>query len=210
MQGLAPLAGDGLRFEYALHAREWSEAWMERFEAVILAKSNRTSAADPTPWLTKEVQAAFRDYAERGNGLLVLHAGTVGYEEETLFRTLVGGVFRSHPAPGPVALIPSGNEGEEPKESVGSTDSLTDGLARFVVHDEHYEMVADTDAVDTFLRSESEHGAHPAGWRRLQGAGRVAVLTPGHYIDVWRHPSYLTLLQRALYWCAGEKAVESH
>ncbi|QAY67056.1 ThuA domain-containing protein [Paenibacillus protaetiae] len=191
-QGLAPLAGDGLQFEYSTHAREWSAAWMDRFDAVILAKSNRVSAEDRTPWLTEEVQAAFRDYVERGKGLLVLHAGTVGYKEEPLFRSLAGGVFRSHPAPGPVTLIPARGE------AASLAARITGGMDRFVVHDEHYEMEADTDEADIFMHSESEHGIQPAGWMLRRGSGRVAVLTPGHYIGVWLHPSYQLLLKRVL------------
>lgn len=196
IDGLAPLAEGGLSFEYIRHASDWSLAWMDRFDVVILAKSNRTSAVDRTPWLTEEVQAAFHAYTESGGGLLVLHSGTVGYGEKPLFRSLVGGVFRSHPAPGLVALVPAGGE--------TAAASIVDDVDRFVVHDEHYEMDVDRDVIDVFLYSESEHSIQPAGWRLQHGAGRVVVLTPGHYIDVWQHPSYQTLLRRALIWCARD------
>jgi type 1 glutamine amidotransferase len=49
--------------------------------------------------------------------------------------------------------------------------------------------------------SRSEHDEQPAGWRRTDGAGRVAVLTPGHNLEVWLHPSYQKLILNALRWC---------
>ena len=44
----------------------------------------------------------------------------------------------------------------------------------------------------------------PGGWARREGAGRVAVLTPGHNVEVWLHASYQALIGNALRWCGGE------
>ncbi|MGO4109831.1 ThuA domain-containing protein [Paenibacillus sp. YAF4_2] len=184
-QGFAKLANDQYEFDYIEHAKDWSEAWMNQCELIVLAKSNRVSTSDRTPWLTMEVQGCFQAFVEKGKGLFVIHAGTVGYLEEPLFRSLIGGGFRSHPAPDQVVLRPAAE------------------LEPFVVHDEHYQM--EFESGDVFLTSESACGSYPAGWRRMQGLGRVAVLTPGHYADVWQHPSYQKLLKRELDWCAGER-----
>lgn len=195
-QGFAQLANDQYEFDYIDHAKDWSETWMNQCELIVLAKSNRVSASDRTSWLTEEVQSCFQAFVEQGKGLLVIHAGTVGYLEEKLFRSLIGGGFRSHPAPGEVVLRPSPVQG-----------SLEAELEPFVVHDEHYQM--EFESGDVFLTSESACGSYPAGWRRKQGLGRVAVLTPGHYIEVWHHPSYQKLLKRELDWCAGEGLSQS-
>jgi type 1 glutamine amidotransferase len=55
---------------------------------------------------------------------------------------------------------------------------------------------------DVFLRSHSKHGVQPAGWTRIEGEGRVCVLTPGHNLEVWRHPEFQKLLLNALRWAA--------
>ncbi|CAN5509301.1 hypothetical protein BH10CHL1_BH10CHL1_18130 [soil metagenome] len=47
----------------------------------------------------------------------------------------------------------------------------------------------------------SRHGTQPGGWTRLEGDGRVCVLTPGHNLEVWLDPSYQILLGNALRWC---------
>ena len=58
--------------------------------------------------------------------------------------------------------------------------------------------------VDLFLHTASEHGIQPGGWTRTHGKGRVCVLTPGHNLPIWLHPSYQRLLHNCLAWCAGE------
>ena len=55
--------------------------------------------------------------------------------------------------------------------------------------------------VDLFLEASSEHGVQPAGWTRREGEGRVCVLVPGHFPNIWSHPSYQVLLRNTLNWC---------
>ncbi len=78
---------------------------------------------------------------------------------------------------------------------------LTMGITPFTLKDEHYFIAMDDPQADVFMTTHSEHGEQPAGWRRMEGAGRVAVLTPGHNLEVWLHPSYQALLLNALRWC---------
>jgi type 1 glutamine amidotransferase len=59
--------------------------------------------------------------------------------------------------------------------------------------------------VESILTTASEHGTQPGGWVRHEGSGRVAVLTPGHNVEVWLYPAYQTLIGNALRWCAGEE-----
>jgi type 1 glutamine amidotransferase len=63
-------------------------------------------------------------------------------------------------------------------------------------------MAMDDPQVDVFVTTTSEHGKQPGAWRRVEGSGRVAVLTPGHNLEVWLHPSFQTLLLSALRWCS--------
>jgi type 1 glutamine amidotransferase len=68
------------------------------------------------------------------------------------------------------------------------------------LRDEHYFLSLD-DPQDVFLTTSSAHGEQPGGWRRIEGSGRVAVLTPGHNQEVWLQPSFQTLLLNCLRWC---------
>ncbi len=192
-QGLSGLEAQGFQFDWLEDARQYSAAQIAalRSALVVLAKSNNASSGDETPWMTDEMQAAFGAYVRRGNGLLAIHSGTAGYLETPLLRNLLGGVFTHHPEPCPVHFEPLDGH------------PLTAGVAAFGAQDEHYFMAMSDPQADVFLMSRSAHGQQPAGWRRREGQGRVAVLTPGHTPEVWQHPSFQTLLLNCLQWCGG-------
>jgi type 1 glutamine amidotransferase len=160
----------------------------DRLSCDILTKSNNISAVDRTGWMTDTVQAAFSEYVHRGNGLLAIHSGTAEYDQTPVLRSLLGGVFSHHPEQCPVTVEPR----------VGHP--LCVGSVPFTLKDKHYFMAMSDLQADVFLTTRSEHGEQPAAWRRLEGAGRVAVLTPGHNLEVWLHPSFQTLLRNALSW----------
>ncbi len=121
--------------------------------------------------------------------LLILHSGSAGYQEMPTLRALMGGVFLRHPPQCPVTV--------EPKPG----HPLTAGSAPFTLTDEHYFMALDDAQADMFLTTTSEHGAQPGGWTRMEGQGRACMLTPGHNLEVWLHPSYQALLRNAMDWC---------
>ena len=189
--GLAPLEHSGFEFDWIEQADEWSAARMAEYPLVLLTKANNISATDQQPWVTPAVEQAFLEYVRNGNGLLAIHSGTAGYTETPVLRGLLGGVFVSHPPQCMVTVEPRSNH------------PLTAGSAAFTLKDEHYHVALDDTQADVFLTTTSEHGAQPAGWTRHEGAGHVAVLTPGHNLEVWLHPDYQTLIGNALRWCGG-------
>jgi type 1 glutamine amidotransferase len=188
--GLSPLEEAGFAFDWIEQASEWSAERMAAYPVTILTKSNEVSAADKTPWVTEAVAQAFINYVERGNGLVVIHSGSV-YADVPLMRSLIGGAFAHHPPQCPVTVEPRADH------------LLGAGVNSFTAMDEHYHMYFDDPQADVFLTTRSEHGAQPGGWTRLAGRGRVCVLTPGHNLDVWLQPSYQTLISNALHWCNG-------
>jgi uncharacterized protein len=186
--GLAGLEDGGREFDWVEHADGWSPEGLWAYGAVILTKMNNVSSTDQRPWVTEEVGLAFVRYVRQGHGFLVIHSGAASYEQLPALRGLMGGAFVQHPPQCPVTVEPQ----------VGH--SLTLGATAFTALDEHYFMDLDDDQADVFLTTVSEHGRQPSGWTRTEGAGRVCLLTPGHNLDVWLHPSYQALIQNALRW----------
>ena len=187
--GLGTLRGGEFTFDWIENAQEWSAERMMAYPLVILTKSNNVSAADQTHWMTDTVQEAFSDYVRQGNGLLAIHSGTADYQQALVLRSLLGGVFTHHPPQCPVTVSPRPDH------------PLCKGSAPFTNKDEHYFMALDDSQADLFLTTTSEHGEQPGGWRRIEGEGRVAVLTPGHNLEVWLHPSFQELLLNCMRWC---------
>jgi len=187
-RGFAPLAEAGFDFRFLEDGTAWSGGLMTEYALVVLAKANINSAADRHPWLSVDSQNAFQDYVQGGGGLLVVHAGTAGYQELSGLRRLTGGRFLQHPDQCEVDLIPRPGH------------PIVAGVNPFMVRDEHYFMALEDHAAEVFLHSQSAHGIQPAGWTRPEGRGRVCVLTPGHTEEAWRHPMFQLLLQNALHW----------
>ena len=187
--GLAPLADAGFSFDWIEDAREWSAARMADYPVVLFAKSNNTTAADTTPWMTTDAEEAFLAYVAGGGGLVAVHSGTASYREMPTLRRLLGGVFVQHPPQCDVTVVPVAGH------------PLVGDFAPFTVRDEHYFMAMEDGPVERLLVTRSEHGEQPGGWTREEGRGRVCVLTPGHNAEAWLQPAYQGLLTRALRWC---------
>ena len=188
-EGLGALTGVEFTFDWIENARDWSLEHMLTYPLVILTKSNNVSSTDRTGWMTDIVQAAFSDYVRKGNGLLAIHSGTADYAQMPVLRSLLGGVFTHHPAQCLVTVNPRAGH------------PLSAGSAPFTLKDEHYFMALDDPQADVFMMTQSEYGEQPGAWRRVEGNGRVAVLTPGHNVEVWLHPSFQALLLNSLRWC---------
>ncbi|SRR6266496_2273909 len=189
-EGLGALTGNEFTFDWIENAYDWSLEKMMEYPVAILTKSNNVSSTDRTPWMTDTVQAAFSEYVRKGNGLLAIHSGTAEYAQTLLLRSLLGGVFTHHPEQCLVTVEPLVEH------------SLCAEVGSFTLKDEHYFMALDDLQADVFVTTKSEHGEQPGAWRRMEGDGRVAVLTPGHNLNVWLHPSFQTLVLNSLRWCA--------
>lgn len=186
--GLDPLAGDGFEFTYIEDMADWTPDMIKGFPVVILAKSNNVSSTDTTEWATEEAQSVFESYVRNGGGLLAVHSGTAGYKEAKTISDMLGGVFSHHPEQCPVTI------------EVIAPHKITNGFEPFTLKDEHYFMEVVNEDLYVFLVSKSQHGSQPAGWVRNHGKGKVCVLTPGHNVEVWLHPSFQLLLRNSIHW----------
>jgi type 1 glutamine amidotransferase len=193
-KALEAVARTQFKFDWIEDARQWTPEAMAAYPLVVLTKSDNVSVTDNSSWMTDTAQAAFSEYVRRGNGLLAMHSGTAEYEHKPVIRDLLGGVFLRHPEQCPVTVNPRPGH------------PLCAGSAPFTVMDEHYFMALDDTEADVFMTISSVNGEQPGAWRREVGDGRVAVLTPGHNIEVWQHPSYQALVFNSLRWCGRMEA----
>ena len=189
--GLTGLGECGYEFDYLEDPAQWSAERMAAYGLVIFSKANNWSRAEAAPWATEETGVAFVNYVSQGNSVLFLHSGTALYNNAPSLCGLMGGIFVGHPAQCPVTVEPT------------AAHALTAGSTPFTLKDEHYQMAMNDPNVDLFLHTTSEHGSQPGGWTRTEGMGRVAVMTPGHHLEIWHHPSYQALLRNTLAWCSA-------
>ena len=179
---------------------------LEQYDAVIIAKSNNVNAANTAPWFEESVTEVgpeeFRAYLEQGGGIVFVHSGTcigehfLGDADERFkkpargMQALHGCTMNGHPLRCNCDIY------------VTDPDSpLTEGVGAFTVHDEHYQISDLAEDAQVFLQWDSAPGGtQPAGWTREIYGGRIAVLTPGHTLDVWENPEFRKLLVNAIEW----------
>jgi type 1 glutamine amidotransferase len=103
----------------------------------------------------------------------------------------LGGVFLSHPEPFIFTIYPI--SGEHP---------LTSGIPAFEILDEFYIQKYDP-SVEIHMVALYQGVAYPMVWSRTAGKGLVAGVAPGHFPEVWSHPTYQRLMLQTAGWLLG-------
>ena len=148
-----------------------------------------------------------------GTGLVGWHGGIAdSYRASSDYLQLIGGQFATHPGKEP-ELRAGGQEDNYLRHTIEITDlgrehPITSGIADFELDTEQYWVLHD-DLIDVLATTTHPvrpwHPWHrpivsPAVWTRLWGAGRIVVATPGHSVDVLRHDSVRTIIERGMLW----------
>lgn len=179
-----PDGGDAATGDYsALNA-----ANLANYDALVLFTTGPDSGHDA------EADAVV-DFVQRGGALVGIHCAADSYRSHAAYTALVGGRFRSHPAPLDIAL-----------EYVDTQHPITRGLSPFTVNDELY-LFRDYDPARVHLLAQTHSfadDAHPTGiplcWTRTEGQGRVFYLSLGHFPHVLHDPNWRALFQRGTQW----------
>ncbi|WP_314424422.1 ThuA domain-containing protein [uncultured Microbacterium sp.] len=162
-----------------------------------------------------EAVRGLRDAVGAGTGLAGWHGGIAdSFRASSDYLQLVGGQFATHPSkhPDEVTGDQTDNYLEHTVEitDLGRAHEITRGVEDFTLVTEQYWVLHD-DLIDVLATTTHPvrpyHPWHrpivsPAIWTRDWGKGRVFVSTPGHSLDVLRHPSVRTVIERGMLWAA--------
>jgi len=168
---------------------------MERLretDLVVFYCEGRWDSQDPASRrLTPNQEAALVVYVEQGGSFLGVHGATVFREEYSLYPDMLGGRFVSHAA-----------YSEFPVRIRDTAHAVTQGVGDYSVMDEPY-VVERYPGSDVLLTGAWDGDAHPLGWVKHHGKGRVCYLANGHDRASLDHPEVQRLLRNAARWCAG-------
>lgn len=153
------------------------------------------------------------DAVAAGTGLVGWHGGIVdSYRDELAYLQLIGGQFVTHPGKDPSLRRGDETDNYLPHTveftDAGRTHPVTAGLDDFTLETEQYWVLHDSliDVLATTMHPPRPwHPWHrpvvsPAVWTRTWGAGRIVVATPGHSVDVLKHPTVRTIIERGMLW----------
>lgn len=159
--------------------------------------------------------AGLRAAIADGTGLAGWHGGIAdSYRNSSDYLHLIGGQFACHPGK-PEAEREGGPQDNympyriEFNEAAAS-HPITQGLEDFDLVTEQYWVLADDyiDVLATTTQKVLPYGTwhrpvvSPAVWTRQWGQGRIAVITPGHSLDILQHSTVRTLVERCMLWAA--------
>jgi type 1 glutamine amidotransferase len=156
-----------------------------------------------------------RTAVENGTGMAGWHGGIVdSYRNNSDYLHLMGAQFASHPGKDPAE-----RRGEQADNYVPYTVKMTDaagshpiteGIGDFelvseqywVLHDDYLDVLATTTQAVRPWDPWTRPVTSPAIWTRQWGKGRIFVSTPGHRVDILKHPSVRTIIERGMLWAA--------
>ncbi|NDL60955.1 ThuA domain-containing protein [Phytoactinopolyspora mesophila] len=160
-----------------------------------------------------EAVMGLRAAVAAGIGLTGWHGGIAdSFRESSDYLHLVGGQFATHPGKHPDEVHGDQSDYYLPHTidvlPEAADHPIVAGLESFELTTEQYWVLTDSlcDVLATTTHPAPDwHPWHravtcPAVWTRHWGAGRIAVVTPGHSVDVLQHPTVRTLVERSMLW----------
>jgi len=208
-EGLGPILKSRGDVDFISENNQINSEIFNKYDLLVITKADEIAPENYLVWKTQEIQQALLEYVENGGGLLVCHAGVVSGKETDIYDQLVGCRFRYHPRDSAVTVAPL------------KPHPICEGVEAFTEVDEHYWIDVLKDDVDIIFSStspaqgdlekaESEPydncpvTVYPSGYTRVQGQGRVCVLTPGHLLPVWQNENYEKTIKNAIKWLKCE------
>jgi type 1 glutamine amidotransferase len=151
-----------------------------------------------------------------GTGLAGWHGGIAdSYRNTADYLHMIGAQFACHPGKDPALSRPSDPAHNFVPYAVNMLPSarehpITAGLEDFelvteqywVLHDDYLDVLATTTQRVRPWDPWHREVTSPAVWTRRWGAGKIFVATPGHSLDVLRHPTVRTIVERGLLWAS--------
>lgn len=150
---------------------------------------------------------------ENGSGFIGWHGGVlVGFTQSESYYQMLGGKFVAHP--GKPEAMRTGSETDyfirhtiEFTEQ-GKVDEITKGFADFELITEQYWLLTDPymNVLATTTQSSVEGDpwkspvTSPAIWTRRWGQGKIFICSPGHNLDVVRHPTISQIICNGALW----------
>jgi type 1 glutamine amidotransferase len=171
--------------------------------AVILSNFNTYGKNPPKGEWSKETKKAFTDHIAKGNGLVIVHAGSSVFYDWPEFQQLACGTWKENTSHGKIHL-----------NRVTFTDAdspITNGLNPFWIRDEFWQNISVAPDAKTLASVTPDPAFRGSGnpeniiFSTTTGGGRGYAIFLGHDVITMRNPAWRTLLQRGTEWAATGK-----
>lgn len=158
---------------------------------------------------------SFRSFLARGGAVVAIHGAATGMPSWPVYGSVLGGVFKAHPAPavGTVQIV--GGSHPTIAGSLGKGKGMRqreDGAGwEWEWFDEWYEFETDpreVPGVEVLMSGGGRGAGYPVAWCReaVEGErGRVFYTALGHFEEAYEDEGFMAQVLGAVMWAAGEK-----
>lgn len=156
-----------------------------------------------TPGIRPTVSQTLAQAVARGAGLVAVNNATAAFQDDPLWRDLIGATASQPHSEGPTPLAVLDNQ-HPTTFNLGTVWEVTDRFAGAA------GLLPDACLlIRTATAPPGPHKGQPVAWSRQFGQGRVFVLTLGHEPAVRDRPEFITVVHDAIRW-AGRQVEERH
>jgi type 1 glutamine amidotransferase len=152
--------------------------------------------------LSEAGRETIRAHVAGGGGLLVLHTGSICFDDWQEWGEVVGGAWvwgeSFHPPAGAVAV-----------EVTNKDHPITRGCADFTLEDDEvYSDLAIRPDVTPLLSASNGEALQCIAWAKESGPSRVVYNALGHGEKTLSHDTHRRILARSALWCLHRSGVE--
>ncbi|KAK0741445.1 trehalose utilization-domain-containing protein [Schizothecium vesticola] len=158
---------------------------------------------------------SFRSFLSRGGAVVAIHGAATGMPSWPLYGSVLGGVFKRHPAPALSTVDIVGVGHPVMRDSLGKGKGMRQregGEWEWEWFDEWYEFETDPreapGGVEVLISGGGQGAGYPVAWCReaVEGErGRVFYTALGHFEEAYEDEGFMAQVLGAVMWAAGEK-----
>jgi type 1 glutamine amidotransferase len=171
--------------------------------AVILSNYNTFGKNAPKETWSAETKQAFVDHIAKGNGLVIIHAGSSVFYDWPEFQALACGTWKDGTSHGRIHI--------SRVDFAAEKHPVTEGLAPFWIRDEFWHKILVAPGAKTLATVTPDPAFNGSGvpenilFATETGGGRGFGLFLGHDTTTMKNTAWRTLLQRGTEWAATGK-----
>lgn len=162
--------------------------------------------------ITDDLKKEYLDLVKGGKPVLFLHHGICSYPEWPEFSKMVGSkyLFKDEKIEGTEYKPSTYHEDVEiPVQITDKNHFITQGISDFVIHDEVYGDLWQSDGVHSLLETKRTDSSPKLLYTHLYEGTRIVTMIPGHGAGAMGNPDYRKILGRSLLWLAGKENLSS-
>jgi type 1 glutamine amidotransferase len=166
----------------------------DSYDAVLFFGMPTETPTDDQPWFKGKPKTALERLGETGQGIVILHHGSLAYRDWPLWSDIVGIQDRSF--------------GYHPNQTLhveiaSPQHPITVGISPWDIVDETYAMDDAGPGSEILLTVDHPKCMKTIAWTRKHRNARVLCLQLGHDNQAWADPTFRTVLTRGVHWVAG-------